>query len=151
MYSSAWRYRVNAGTGWFGVSKLLLGEIASLVCSLCPNVAARPIVGEDTAACCSEVLSRQQKTLRALHGMYGRHHICFFVIVVVAVVVLDFVSFVVWSCLQTVAQLCDETPVFDPFSAQLLLVCFAVVAVFAFCFFAWGPTSSQIIRICRRN
>ena len=28
-----WRYRVSAGTGWFGVSILWLGEIGSVICS----------------------------------------------------------------------------------------------------------------------
>ena len=40
----AWRYRVSAGTGWPGVSILLLGEVESLICNFCLSVAARKIV-----------------------------------------------------------------------------------------------------------
>ena len=38
--SGAWHYRVSAGTGWLGVSKLWLGEIERLICSFCLRVAA---------------------------------------------------------------------------------------------------------------
>ena len=37
MLPGKWRYRVNAGTGWPGVS-MLLGEIAGLICKLCVSV-----------------------------------------------------------------------------------------------------------------
>ena len=40
----AWRYRVGAGTGWPGVSILLLGEMESLICNFYLSVAARKIV-----------------------------------------------------------------------------------------------------------
>ena len=43
----AWRYRVSAGTGRPGVSILWLGEMESLVCNFCLNVAARKIVWAD--------------------------------------------------------------------------------------------------------
>ena len=33
----AWRYRVSAGTGWPGVSMLLLSEIASFILQLLPQ------------------------------------------------------------------------------------------------------------------
>ena len=40
----AWHYRVRAGIGWPGVSILWLGEIESLICSLCLSVSACKIV-----------------------------------------------------------------------------------------------------------
>ena len=36
----AWHYRVSTGTGWPGVSILLVGEIESLICNFCFSVAA---------------------------------------------------------------------------------------------------------------
>ena len=39
-----WRYWVNPGTGWPGVSILSVGEVESLVCNLCRSVAARKLV-----------------------------------------------------------------------------------------------------------
>ena len=39
---AAWRYRVNAGTGWPGV-----GEMESLICNFYLSVAAREIVWAD--------------------------------------------------------------------------------------------------------
>ena len=36
----AWRYRVNTGTGWPGVSILRLGELESLICNFYLRVAA---------------------------------------------------------------------------------------------------------------
>ena len=42
-----WCYRVSAGTGWLGVSMLLLGELESLICNFCLSVAARRIVWAD--------------------------------------------------------------------------------------------------------
>ena len=43
----AWRYRVSAGTGRPGVSRLWLGEVESLICNFCLSVAARKIVWAD--------------------------------------------------------------------------------------------------------
>ena len=40
----AWHYRVRAGTGWPGVSILLLGEVESLICKFYLSVAACTIV-----------------------------------------------------------------------------------------------------------
>ena len=40
----AWRYRVSAGTGWPGVSILLLGEMEILISNFYLSVAAREIV-----------------------------------------------------------------------------------------------------------
>ena len=37
----AWRYRVSAGTGRLGVSKLWLGETENSICNFCLSVAAR--------------------------------------------------------------------------------------------------------------
>ena len=63
-----WRYRVRAGTGWPGVSILQLGEIESLICNFCLNVAARNNMSSqirpwDTQACCWDVRqpSNQQR------------------------------------------------------------------------------------------
>ena len=52
----AWRYRVSAGTGWPGVSILLLGEVESLICNLYLSVAARKIVGADLPLRCTHLL-----------------------------------------------------------------------------------------------
>ena len=41
--SGVWRYRVNAETGWPGVSILRLGEAESLVCNFYFSVAAHTI------------------------------------------------------------------------------------------------------------
>ena len=41
------RRGVSAGTGWPGVSKLLLGEVANLICNFYLSVAAREIVRSD--------------------------------------------------------------------------------------------------------
>ena len=43
----AWRYRVGAGSGWPGVSILLLGEIETLICKFCLSVAAGNLVWAD--------------------------------------------------------------------------------------------------------
>ena len=43
----AWFYRVSAGTGRLGVSKLWLGEVESLTCNFCLSVAAHKIVWAD--------------------------------------------------------------------------------------------------------
>ena len=43
----AWRYRVNAGIGWPGVSILRLGEVESWICNFCLSVAACKIVWAD--------------------------------------------------------------------------------------------------------
>ena len=40
----AWRYRVSTGIGWPCVSILRLGEVGSLICSVCLGVAARTLV-----------------------------------------------------------------------------------------------------------
>ena len=40
----AWRNRVSTGTGWPGVSILLLGEMESWICNFYLSVAARQIV-----------------------------------------------------------------------------------------------------------
>ena len=40
----AWRYRVSAGTGWPGVSILLLGEMESLISNFYLSVAVRQII-----------------------------------------------------------------------------------------------------------
>ena len=42
-----WRYRVSAGTGWFDVSILWLGEVESWICNFYLSVAARAIVWAD--------------------------------------------------------------------------------------------------------
>ena len=61
--SGAWRYRVNAGTGWPGVSALSLGEIASLICNFYLDLAARTIVSADpTLLDVAGRLSNQQTT-----------------------------------------------------------------------------------------
>ena len=43
----AWRYRVNTGTGWPGVSILWLGEVERWICNFYLSVAARQIVWAD--------------------------------------------------------------------------------------------------------
>ena len=56
--SGAWRYRVGAGTGWPGVSILLLGEVESLNCNFYLSVAAdriEQIHPWDTVAWCWDV------------------------------------------------------------------------------------------------
>ena len=40
----AWHYRASTGSGWPGVSILCLGEVESLICSFCLNVATGTVV-----------------------------------------------------------------------------------------------------------
>ena len=54
------RYRVSAGSGWHGVSIMLLVEIENLTCNFCVSVAAHIQLSEqirplDTLACCWDV------------------------------------------------------------------------------------------------
>ena len=66
----AWHYRVNAGTGWAGVSILWLGEIESLICTFCLSVAAsktEQICPWDTQAYCWDIKqSTNKETISSL-------------------------------------------------------------------------------------
>ena len=71
----AWRYRVNAGTGWPGVSILWLGEVESLICNFYLSVAARQIDWADPplryTACCLDV----KQASNQIHPMIGYHSV----------------------------------------------------------------------------
>ena len=52
----AWHYKISAGTGWPGVSKLWLGEVESLIWNFYLSVALSvQILSWDTLACCWDV------------------------------------------------------------------------------------------------
>ena len=61
----AWHYRVNAGTGRPGVSKLWLGEVESLICNFYLSVAAPKIV-------CTDPSLRYTSMLQPTNNFNGR-------------------------------------------------------------------------------
>ena len=66
----AWRLRISAGTGWSGISILLLGRMESLICNFYLSVAARKIVRVDFVPeihlHVAGTLSNQQTTILSL-------------------------------------------------------------------------------------
>ena len=71
----AWRYRVNPGTAWPGVSMLWLGEVESLICNLYLSVAARKIVWADPPLRYTSMWLRRirKKTVTVLQCL--QHHL----------------------------------------------------------------------------
>ena len=63
-----WRYRINAGTGWPGVSILWLGEVETLFCNFHLSVVAHTIVWADQSLRYASILlghwatNKQQST-----------------------------------------------------------------------------------------